>query len=73
MTETMHTILQLKFSSRLAQDMRTSNYKKLLERKKLEESWDVSVHQKQQHLLSEKQHSKDTGLLLHDQCVKYKR
>lgn len=49
------------------------NHAKVLERKRLEKSWDLSIQQKHQQRLHDAIHSKDTGLLLHEQCEEYKR
>lgn len=53
--------------------MRASNYERLLERKKLEESWDAGIRERYQQLKSERRHNKEPGILLHDQCERYKR
>ena len=54
---------------RLIHEIQTTNQVKVLERRLLEKSWDASLKEKK-HIAYD---SNDAGLLLHEQCDKYKR
>jgi hypothetical protein len=51
----------------------TTNKAKALERRILEKSWGISLQEKEEQKLRDAHHNKDMGLLLHEQCEKYKR
>lgn len=58
---------------RLAEEVRIAKHQKLMERKRLEQTWDASIDEKQKRLLHAMQCSREPGILVLQQCDKYKR